>query len=150
MLTVPYFRQDTGFSCGPVSVQMLLAYFHVRDSEQKLIHETHARPQGGTENHWIADALRAHGLTTAVRENASIDDLRDAITARKPAIVNYINPENGLGHFAVVVGVDADRVILNDPRNGAGFELPREEFLAAWHSGDGRHTRWMCTASVEH
>ena len=35
-IDVPYFKQDTDYTCGPASLQMVLAYFGIRESEEAL------------------------------------------------------------------------------------------------------------------
>ena len=38
-LRVPYFKQNLSYICGPVTLQMLFAYFGIRKSREELIKE---------------------------------------------------------------------------------------------------------------
>ncbi len=49
-------------------------------------------------------------------------------------IVNYIEPELGLGHYAVVIHIDEKKMILANPDTGEQEEWIIKEFEQRWVS----------------
>ena len=62
-------------------------------------------------------------------------------------IVNYVEPDTDTGHYAVVIGLENGKIILNDPWNGEGFAISEEEFVRRWQSGDGQFKKWFMAVS---
>jgi len=147
-LDVPYAKQSTLYSCGPTSLKMLLAYFGIHAGEDELIHCLQTDEQNGTDHAPIVAELEGRGLHCTHTANASFDDILNALEARLPVLVNYINPHNKYGHFAVVIGATHDHIVLNDPKNGEGFSLKRDEFEELWVDGQGENPRWMLVAAL--
>lgn len=65
-----------------------------------------------------------------------------------PVIVDYTEPTSNEGHYAVVIGFNKKRIILNDPWNGKDFSLPYKEFERRWIDHNGRWSnRWYLVLS---
>lgn len=152
-VSIPYHRQDTSYTCGPASLQMLLHHFNgVYPSESELarrLHTSNKAERDGTSHSELIRVLREEGLNVYVDNEASFGTLEAILKIGVPALVHYIEPEGDVGHYAVAVGIDTQRVYLNDPWHGSGFSLLREEFLDRWHDGKGVFTRWLLAASPE-
>lgn len=142
-LAVPFYKQDTNYTCGPVALQMVLDFFGVFKSEEKLTKMAKTNEKEGTSHRNILRTARKSGFVCYSKSNAKIAEIKEIISTKLPVIVNYIEPADDWGHYAVVVGIKKDTLILNDPWNGEGFEISEEEFLHRWRSGDGRAIRWM-------
>lgn len=148
-LDLPYFRQDTIYSCGPAVAQMVLRHFGVVYSEAELITVLGTNPQIGTKHDALIELLTGAGLHCYANNDSSLDEVDSYLEQRAPVIVHYLEPSNDEGHFAVVTAVLERLVMLHDPWNGEGFSLPHDEFEARWRSEDARHVRWMAACSDE-
>ncbi len=149
-LDVPFFKQDTAYSCGAASVQMMLAYFGIHRSEHALMDRLHTDRLYGTHHRALLEVFAHEGLYTYVNESALLDELRFFIHERMlPCLVHYIEPDADEGHYAVVVGVDYRHVTLNDPWNGPAFLLTVHEFESRWHNERNEFSHWFLTASKD-
>src|SRR3990167_8236387 len=139
-LSIPYHRQDTDYTCGPAALQMLLHHFNgIYPSEIELTKRLNTKNKPGQDGTQHVD----------IDHNATLESLESLLKLKLPALVHYIEPEGDAGHYAVVVGMSAERIYLNDPWHGSGFSFTREEFETRWHDGRGIHTRWLLVASSE-
>jgi ABC-type bacteriocin/lantibiotic exporter with double-glycine peptidase domain len=148
-LEVPYAQQSTPYTCGPAAVRMVLAYFGIHTTEHELMRALGTHHENGTSNERIIEEFETRGLHCMHRMHATLDDVRAALAAQLPVLVNYINPRSNHGHFAVVVAASNTHIILNDPKNGAGFQLHHEEFERLWVDQDGTLPQWMLVAAPE-
>lgn len=102
--------QSTEASCGPASTATLLRHFGRRASEREIAAECHTY-LGGTENWYLARALRRRGFT-----------VRYLVTRPNPAhlpspAIAGVNV-NGLGHFITILGETPDAYIIGEPLAG--------------------------------
>ncbi len=147
MINVPFFKQDTGYSCGPSVVQMILRFYGKILSEEDLIQILHTRKSTGTKHGPIIDTIRENGLYVYVNTESTTDELRYFVALGYPAIVHFIEPSSDEGHYAVVVDVGDEHVVLNDPWNGPQFKMTLIDFASRWKSEDGDFKQWLLTAS---
>lgn len=151
LLEVPYFKQDAAYSCAAASVQMLLRFFKIVTSEEALIKKLNITKDHGFDLHsLVIDEVNAQGLYCYVNKGSTLDELLFYLTKHSlPVLVNYIEPENNEGHFAVVVGNQDGHLILNDPWHGPGFSMTHDAFEKRWCDGRGLYPNWMLVASQE-
>lgn len=150
MLDVPFYTQDTAYSCGAASVQMLLAYFGMRRSEHELMERLHTDRLYGTHHQAILTELAKDGLFVYVNADAHLDEIAFFLEHRKlPSLVHYIEPDADEGHYALVIGVDRRLVTLNDPWHGPRYTLSVREFEMRWHDERGAFPHWFLTASTD-
>ncbi|MFA6603681.1 MAG: papain-like cysteine protease family protein [Patescibacteria group bacterium] len=149
-LKVPYHRQSTDFTCGPAAARMILSFWGQRVSERRLRVLLNTNSRSGTRRPDLARGLRSFGLRVRTACNANVSDLRRSLAAGRPAIVNYREPEEGISHYAVVIGLENGKLILNDPDLGSGYRLGMKDFTSRWY---GRHrrrnVRWLLVAAPE-
>lgn len=148
-LRVPYAKQDTVYSCGAASVQMLLAYYGVRVSESHLMKDLHTDAQYGTHHAAIISILRYHGLYCYVNTNGTLDEVQSFLNRAHPVLVHYIEPASNEHHYSVAVGYDQTHLTLHDPWNGEGFKIRFDDFEERWHDDKGSFPRWYLVASPE-
>lgn len=148
-IDVPYYKQDTQYTCGPTALKMLLAYLGVAISDPVLNNLMNCSAEEGTDNQSFSRTLSQLGLWGQEMTNTSIDALRTLVEKKMPVLVNYRNVHDNRGHFAVVVGMDGGDIIFNDPEYGADYRLSEEVFEQQWVSHDGLHTRWACIGGHE-
>lgn len=144
-LNVPYVRQRLEFTCGPASVRMVLAYYGIKVGPLRAWWYTHVSHAGTTRRNLVR-AIRIAGLHVHAHHNATVAEVRSFVQRGVPVVVNYREPHNNEGHFAVVVGVSDEHVLLRDPYHGPRFALSLDSFRRRWVGQRERHPRWLMAA----
>jgi predicted double-glycine peptidase len=140
-IKIPYFKQDTNYSCGAASVQMILRFFGIIKSEEDLIKELKTEKEDGTSHEEIIKIIRQNNLFCYVNDNSNFDEIKMYLNKNLPVLVNYIETDDDEGHYAVVVGINEEKIILNDPWHGEDFELNISKFENRWQNSK-RHERY--------
>lgn len=131
----PLYKQEAGYSCAPACLRMVLAYFGIFETEERLIELSDCMPDG-TRPLGLIDAARNYGFKETRKYNQlSLDDLKYIIEQKLYPIV-YVGvclsplsrPEK---HAMVVVAIDEDRVEVLDPLRG-DIVFSHEEFESEW------------------
>lgn len=146
-LAIPYFKQDTVYSCGAAAAQMILRYFGVVYSERVLMERLKTEPKEGTHHQEIIDLFTDEDLYCYVNNNSSLAEVAFYLDQCTPVLIHYIEPSDSEGHYAVLTAVENGIVTLNDPWNGEGFALAEEDFSRRWRSEDGEFICWMTAVS---
>jgi predicted double-glycine peptidase len=153
-LAVPDVRQATTYTCSASALQAVLAYYGIEKREDELATELGVTPQDGAPPEAIVRVGRAHGLTVDERDNMTVEDLAAQVELEHAVIVDIQAwsdaPRTSWaddwddGHYAIVVAVDGDQIVLEDPSVlGSRAVLSRKELEDRWHDVDlgRRHVR---------
>ena len=147
-LAVPDVRQATTYTCSASALQAVLAYYGIEMREDALATELGVTEADGAPPEAIVRVAVAHGLSAAKREHMTIDDLAAEVAKSNAVIVelqawsdaprtSWIDDWED-GHYAIVVAVDGDELVLEDPSVlGSRAVLSRKEFEERWHDIDG-------------
>jgi predicted double-glycine peptidase len=134
LTAVPFFAQDD-YQCGPAALATVLAHAGVKVDADDLVREVYVEGLRGSLQPELLGATRRHGLVPyVIAPDASA--LMAELAARRPVLVlqNLSIDRAPVWHYAVVVGVDGDDVILR-----SGIEQRRVErgarFLRSWRRG---------------
>jgi uncharacterized protein YvpB len=152
ILRVPYFSQsDTEYTCVVYSLKMVMDFFknvHTKTdirqispntTRDELISITKTKMSMGTQ---ISDSLikslndKFPALHFELKQT-NYHDIEKSLNSYNPVIVIYspsildIN-EIGPGHAGVVIGLNDQYIVLNNPWFGPGFYTERTEFDRAW------------------
>jgi uncharacterized protein YvpB len=152
ILRVPYFNQsDSEWLCVVYSLKMVLDFFknvhttrEIRErspntTRDELLGITRTKIATGTQ---ISENL-IQSLNTAFPslyfelKQTNYDTIQRALNKHNPVIVIY-NPsilfinEEGPGHAGVVIGMNDQLIVLNNPWYGPGFYIEKTEFDRAW------------------
>lgn len=104
-------RQSTPSTCGPASAVTLAKLAGIELDENQLARECFTSERG-TENWYLARALRRHGLKTEFMEMSG-----DTDELPHPAIAGVVL-SYGTGHFIPVLGKDGTNYVIGDPMQG--------------------------------
>jgi len=146
LLEVPYHRQKEIYTCGPAALKMVYGFFGKKTKERYLARELKTT-KDGTKNSDLIKSARRKGFYCFVHDNSSVEEIKHFITKNLPVIVNYIEPRNNDGHYAVVVGFKKKKLVLNDSWNGENFKISIRKFNERWHSSNYNPKRWMMVIS---
>ena len=114
-LKIPYFKQDSWYTCGPACLRMVLAFFGLTRAEAEVLKECETT-ELGTTTVKISTAAYKFGLKSSPRKNANINDIKDELRKGRPVIV-LIDPSylyggiSGFGHFIVIAGFSDEEII---------------------------------------
>ena len=103
--------QSTFSTCGPASAATLLNLLGRPASEQELARESFTS-RGGTENWYLARALRRRGLDVAFEIQPA-----DSVVVPSPAIAGVVL-RGGAGHFIAILDSAGAEVTFVDPLEG--------------------------------
>jgi len=146
---LPDVRQSTTFSCGASVLQAILFYYGIEMREDALMEAARTTEAYGTHPEDILRVAREQGLRAELREGLALSDLEAAAARGVPVVVAlqaWTDAPDRVdwardwedGHYVIVVGIDKDNVIVEDPSllGCRGF-IPRPEFLDRWHDYEG-------------
>ncbi len=124
--------------CGPTSLGMVYEYYGRKETTRSIAGRVYT-PGRGTDAWKVCADPRKHGFPgTYMKEKADIAFLRARLQEGKPVIVN-VEVAWSSGHYMVVVGLDGDKVIVNDPgRSVVRREFSTSWFLSQWNGRDRR------------
>ncbi|MDP3997785.1 MAG: C39 family peptidase [Candidatus Andersenbacteria bacterium] len=141
LLTVKPFQETLhGSYCGPASLKMVLDYYGVAKSEEELARLCGRDPEIGIDDAAIRQTAETYGFTVTIQNEASFDDIQHWLDKKVPVIVNwftrgrsdYGDSEVPDGHYSVVVGLDDQKIYLQDPEIGKMRAITRADFLRVW------------------
>ena len=134
LTAVPFFPQ-TEYQCGPAALATVLKHAGADVDAEDLVREVYAPALRGSLQPELLGATRRHGFVPYLIE-PDAGALVAELTARRPVLVlqNLGLDRVPVWHYAVVVGLDGDDVILR-----SGTEERRVErssyFLRSWERG---------------
>ena len=104
--------------------------------------DSHGTPVLAMQNYLIEQ-----GFSSTLMNNASWEDLEDALGAGEMVVVGYIEHEEVVGHYALIETVLNVEIILADPWHGAHHRIRREDFERNWKDDeDGAYGERMMLA----
>ena len=113
--------QSTASTCGPASAATVLSYWGHTVSERELARECFTYG-GGTENWYLARALRKRGLQAHYLLTAPTPK-----TLPFPSIAGTeYHGRGGSGHFIVILGQQEGRFLIGDPVVGRLLLTPEQ------------------------
>jgi ABC-type bacteriocin/lantibiotic exporter with double-glycine peptidase domain len=160
-LAVPVFGQREA-ECGNTSLKSVLWFLGARVSAARLADLAGATAEGIDHAGLVTAAVRC-GLAVFERRGGSLAELRWFLAQGHPAIVGWWSMDVGdaaftpawtlaerkakdCGHYSVVAGMDADRVLLVDPQwrwragrwrvTGRRW-MAKRDFSRRWYDTDG-------------
>ncbi|RJQ21130.1 hypothetical protein C4580_02690 [Candidatus Woesearchaeota archaeon] len=131
---IPYFRQETEYTCGKACMRMVLASLGIIKSEQELSKFMSRTKYGGTNNGDLARCAELFRLSYVVSRNGKLRDVQRLQKKGYRVIVGFTDPLEKVGHFAIVRKVTEKFVYLIDPWHGPKHKMPRQLFVRNWKS----------------
>ncbi len=134
---IPFYRQQTEWTCGVACVRMVLASQGIKKSEKELAKLLKTNKNKlGTLHREIARFFEDLKLNYVVMRNSSISDLKHFQKQKYCIIVGYFLLEHNCGHYAVVKKIGG-KIHLIDPWYGPKHSYSIKEFKKIWYDGEG-------------
>lgn len=146
-LTVPFYRQKTLHTCGPACLKMLFAFHDKRVAERRIAIEAGTNRNTGTPRKAMLRAARSQGFACKMSSNGTWVDVQRCLQSGMPVLINYRDPFDDEGHYALVIGIHRKNAVLHDPYNGEEFELPIRTLKERWlgYKTSSADVGWMMT-----
>jgi len=149
MINVPYFKQSTPFSCGPAALKMMLHLFGVEKTEEELSVRLKTNTDIGTLHADMIRVAQEEGFYVFENDDSSVVEISGLLKHRIPVIVHFVEPSENDNHYAVVVGLDDEHLMLNDPWNGEKITMEIDDFIERWSSEKQSEDNWLMAISKE-
>jgi len=130
MINIKPVKQSKGY-CGPASFKMILDYYGLNYSQEKLAKLTKTTRDKGCDEENIMKIAKKLGFKAYIKQNASVKELRSLINKNIPVIVDWFSPEQA-GHYSVVVGFNKNKIKLADPHFGKIVSRDIDWFEERW------------------
>ena len=139
----PELRQSYSYDCGASALQGCFFYYGFEPREVDLVKELNVDPEIGVEPDKIVKVCAKYGLRAEMKENMSIDDLKENIDAGVPTLLIVQawpdepidwKTEYDWAHYVVAIGYDDKRVYFEDPASSIRTWVTYEELNVRWHA----------------
>lgn len=144
-LKIKHYYQKNDYSCGPVSLKMLLEYYGKKYSIKKLSELSRTSKKTGTTHKNLVLALKESGFNSKVKNKGTIKELIQYLDKNIPLLINYYHEIEKCGHYAVLYGYDKKRKLLfiADPVLGKNFKISCAKFESLWHNQNKTSKKWF-------
>jgi len=137
-------KQSFNYDCGPKALQTVMHYYGEEADDNDLINELGTTPDGTPPEEMIRVA-KQHGYVVKSGTNWSLKQVKQYVDEGTPVIVllqawadrhmtiDDWRREWNQGHYAIIIGVNKDMLLFEDPASIRRTWLREREFLARWH-----------------
>lgn len=132
---IPYFKQQTDYTCGPAALRMALGSFGISKTERALSKLLNTKPRVGTPVAAFPQACEKLRLSYCVERDATIDRVSRALKNKFTVIVGYFYEPEQVGHFAVIKKLTKKMIYLLDPEIGPTCAYTVRDFQRMWKRG---------------
>lgn len=136
MKNIPFYKQETKYTCGAVCARMVLAKLGIKKSEKQIAKILNTNKRSGTKNKHFPRIAEEYKLNYIVKRNSNLRTLKRYKRKRYLLIVTYKPLEYKSGHFAVIKKIDKDYIYLLDPTFGPDHRINIDYFNDMWDSDE--------------
>ncbi len=135
--------------CGPASLKIVFDYYNLIKSEHELAKLTKVAGGIGADDKDLVRAAETLGFKTFIKNDSNFSDIEEWLTKGVPVIVNWFTrgrteyslSEMADGHYSVVIGLDDEKIYLQDPEIGGLREIKRNDFMKVWFDFTGEYIK---------
>jgi ABC-type bacteriocin/lantibiotic exporter with double-glycine peptidase domain len=145
-MKIPYYKQETKYTCGPACMRMVLNSIGVKKSEKALAKKMQTNKIIGTWHKYIPQLAEAYKLDYIIEREGTISDLRRLYRAGWEIIVCYntnrtIKVDRSGSHYAVIKKINWHSIYLLDPYYGDKKRYFVKIFKRKWR--DSEEFQWF-------
>jgi len=149
MIDMHVSRQNHDYDCGVQALQSVMHYYDIDIRGDELTKALETSEEGTSPHKMIAVAQR-YGFEVKSGTQWSLNQVKQYVEAGTPVIVllqawadRYMTLEDWRrdwddGHYAIVIGLDKDVLLFEDPASIRRTWLREREFMARWHDVDAK------------
>ncbi len=117
------------YSCGVQSVYMILNYYDI-DYKHKKLEKKLGTTEDGTDLKSIRALFKKHGLKTKIITNATLRDIKKAISEGFPILISVFEGE----HWSTVYGYSDENIYIADPSviKNIQVKISKPKFKEQW------------------
>src|SRR3989344_446487 len=137
-INAPFFWQDTEYTCGPASLQMVLSFLGDFKSEIELAKKAETSKETGTSHSGMIETAKGEGFFVYINSDSNAEEMKYFLALGHPVIVDFLEPSSDIGHYAVTTAIGRgglffrEMICLNDPWNGRDYKISLKEFEKRW------------------
>ncbi len=143
-IKLPDLEQSSDFACGASCMMAIGEYFGVGPETEAEWIRLLGTNEDGTSPQAIIQVASDLGLDVHAMQKMTLNQLEAELNAGRPCMLpiqayssgGEAEEESGndSGHWVVAIGMDSDRVIVEDPEiKGSRGDIPLDEFVNRWH-----------------
>ena len=141
-LEVPFYRQEKN-GCGAASLAMVMHYWadhyalpETESPRPAAVYDELYQPRlRGIPLATMRDYAESHGFH-AFTFRGGAADLEEHLARGRPVLIGLRKKPSANLHFAVLTGMDGNRVWLNDPSKNKPSTMVRKKFDRQWAAAD--------------
>ena len=150
MLDVKPFQETLHANmCGPASLKIVFNYYGLVKSEQEIAKLTGVLNGIGVGDKDPVRVAENLGFETFIKNDSDFSDIEMWLAKGVPIIVDWFTrgrseyplTEMADGHYSVVVGLDDEKIYLQDPEIGGLREIERNDFMKVWFDFRGEYIK---------
>lgn len=138
-MVIPYFKQETNYTCGAACMRMVLAAMGIKKTEKQLANLLQTNKKIGTWHKNIPELAEKYLFDYTIVREAKFSNLKEYSKNGWHTIVCFTR--ESVPHYAVVKKVSFHRIYLLDPYYGPEVSFTRRQFKKKWH--DHENKRWF-------
>lgn len=132
MVQIPYYEQQTKYTCGPACMRMVLASLGIHKKEGQITKLLGTNKIRGTNHGDFVSLAEKYKLRYSVNREATIDELKYYYKNHYKIIICYFHPVEKDGHYAVVRKLTNTKITLMDPIDGPNKTYSLNYFRKVW------------------
>lgn len=134
-LPVGNVNQITNYACGAAALKIVLDYYNLNLSQEKIMKLARTTKEKGTDPKDIAAAAKELGFKVVWRQRWTVDEVKRSLKKGIPVIANFqLEHKKGEGHYAVIIGFTKNEFIISDPHSGFSFrKVNIDKFMSHWY-----------------
>jgi predicted double-glycine peptidase len=138
-------KQTYDYDCGAQALQTVMQYYGKEDIDGDELIEALGTSEEGTPPEAMIRVARQYGFEVMSGTQWSLNQVKQYVDAGTPVIVllqawadHYMTHDDWRrdwdnGHYAIVIGLNKDVLLFEDPATIRRTWLREREFLARWH-----------------
>lgn len=136
-MKLPFYKQETRFSCVPACLRMIFSHFGLHVPEEELRRACDSTDFGTSALNAL-DAARRYGFAQTGKYTLTIEELAEvAATDKYPIVFVNLWPIDQIreNHALIIIAITGAEVSAIDPAQGERL-IPRPLFDAGWAMRD--------------
>jgi predicted double-glycine peptidase len=141
-------KQYFDYDCGVQALQTVMNYYGVEVDRDELMQTLGTTEESGTPPRAMIAAAQHYGFEVKSGTQWSLNQVKQYVDTGTPVIVllqawadRYMTLDDWRrgwdnGHYAIIIGLNKDVLLFEDPATIRRTWLREREFLARWHDMD--------------